>query len=381
MITPQPFIYLAGKKIASFTLLGSLGLFLSLCTTLLLTYFLDLSIQVWLGLALIGIIVFFGLAEIMNRIKGTPVLVYYHHELAVVLLSSGFLLFTKSGHILSYLDIVATGLGIVLTFGRIGCFMAGCCHGKPASFGIHYHKEHAEMGFPYYYLHTRLFPVQLLEALGVTFIVIFMLIVIQLKFAPGTAFGIYILGYGLLRFLLEFARGDIARPYYGPLSEAQWFSVVFAILLLVISLAGGFPGFFWHVAVIIFILAVFAFLILSEKFSKPWMKIKHYQIRRLAILINELNVECNKDVRLKIGKNTILVTAGILEEEDMTVKHFTVSMYPLAKAEWLDFIGNLIYSLQNHSGVLTKLNQSTIMRHFIIKSQKNISAPKAIHDF
>lgn len=381
MLTPQHFIYLAGKRITSFSFFGSLGVFLSLSTTFYLATFLHLSLQIWLALTLIGIVAFFGLAEIMNRIKGSPVLVYYHHEFTIVLLCSGFLLFTKSAHLLSYLDIIATGLGIVLTFGRIGCFMAGCCHGKPASFGINYHKEHAEMGFPYYYLDTRLFPVQLLEAFGVALLVIFMLFSIRLHAAPGTAFAIYIIGYGLLRFLLEFARGDIGRPYYGPLSEAQWFSVVFAILLLVMSLFGGIPGFILHAAIITLILGVFAFFFLSGKFSNPWLKIRHYQIRRLAILINELNIEYNKEIRLRIGKNTILVTAGILEEENMTVKHFTVSMYPIAKADWLDFMGDLIYSLQNHSGVLTKLNQSTAMRHFIIKSPKDTHTPKVIHDF
>lgn len=378
MFKPQPFICRFGKRISSFTFFGALGVILSLSITFYLTLLLDLSLGIWVVLALIGIASFFGLAEIMKQVKGKPELVYYHHELAIILLSSGFLFFTESSNILSYLDLTATGLGVVLIFGRIGCFMAGCCHGKPASSGIHYHKEHAEMGFPYYYLNTRLFPVQLLEALGVSLLVIFMLFSIRMQAAPGTAFAIYILGYGVLRFSLEFARGDIARPYYGPLSEAQWFSVFFALLLLVISSVGGFPGFIWHFSALALVCAVCAFLFLSGNFSNPWIKIKHYQIRKLAMLTNELHTEYNRDLRLGIGKNTILISAGILEEENRTVKHFTVSMYPEAKDIWLDFIGNMIYLLQNSSGDFTKISKSTTMTHFIIKFPKEPITSKII---
>ena len=96
------------------------------------------------------------------------------------------------------------------------------------------------------------------------------------------------------------------------------------------------------------------------------------------MLINELHNEYNKDLRLGIGKNTILVTAGLLEEENMTVKYFTVSMYPESKANWLDFIGNMIHLLQNSSGDFTKISKSSTMTHFIIKFPKKSITPKVI---
>ncbi len=375
MLTPQPFIILFGKRISSFTIFGTLGVITALITTFYLTTFLHLSLLVWLNMVIIGIAVFFSLAELMNRIKGTPVLVYYHHEFAIILLITFFLFFTERRHILQYLDITSTGIGIVLVFGRIGCFMAGCCHGKPSCYGIHYHKEHAEMGFPYYYLEARLFPVQIIEASGVLVIVIFMIFSILQQIQAGTAFALYILSYGVLRFSLEFARGDISRPYYGPLSEAQWFSVILSALIIIMAFFGWIPGFTWHVAVIALFCCFLVFSFLIGKSNKPWLKIKHSQIRELAILLNELDNVNSRFLRLKVGKNTILVTAGILNEENVTVKHFTVSMYPDVEVSWLDCIGNLLYSLQNRTGILTKLNKSASMMHFIIKSQNHALVP------
>ncbi|MGN6532849.1 MAG: prolipoprotein diacylglyceryl transferase [Ginsengibacter sp.] len=381
MVTPQPFITCFGKKIASFTIFGTLGVFASLITTLYLTIFLQLSLLVWLILATIGITTFFSLAELMNRIKGTPVLVYYHHELAIVLLSSCYLFLAERAHILQYLDIIATGLGIILMFGRIGCFMAGCCHGKPSSYGIHYHKEHAEMGFPYYYLETRLFPVQIIEATGVLLVVIFMIFSISQRAQAGTAFALYVLYYGLLRFLLEFARGDISRPYYGPLSEAQWFSAGLSVLIMILAFIGWIPGFILHVAIIALLCCVLAFLFIMGRTHKPWLQIRHYQIRELAILINELDYVNSRSISLKIGKNTILVTGGILDEGNCKIKHFTVSMYPDVKVAWLDCIGRLIYSLQNCTGTFIKLNKSASINHFIIKFRKDIPLPNVINHF
>ena len=236
------------------------------------------------------------------------------------------------------------------------------------------------MGFPYYYLESKLFPVQLIEASMVLLILIVMILFILLRVEPGTAFAFYILCYGVLRFLLEFARGDISRPYYGPLSEAQWFSAGLSVLVLTLALIGWIPGFIWHVAIIALFCFALAFLFLMRKSHRPWFQIKHYHIRELAILLNELDHRNSKSVRLKIGKNTIMVTGGILEEENCRIKHFTVSMYPHVEVCWLDCIGNMIYSLQNCSGTFIKLNKSVSMKQFIIKSQKKVFLPNVIEE-
>lgn len=104
-------------------------------------------------------------------------------------------------------------------FGRIGCFLAGCCYGIEVSWGIPY-------------LGARRFPVQLLEA-----VLEFLLAVWLLSYedkrkvqAEGeqTEYCLlerYMAAYAVLRFGLEFLRGDAARGIWGPCSVSQWISI------------------------------------------------------------------------------------------------------------------------------------------------------------
>ncbi len=54
--------------------------------------------------------------------------------LAIIVIVS-FLIYHKLP-IRQYIDILAIGLMAALTFGRLGCFLYGCCHGKPTDFPI-----------------------------------------------------------------------------------------------------------------------------------------------------------------------------------------------------------------------------------------------------
>ena len=40
--------------------------------------------------------------------------------------------------VLSYLDVTVLSLGLFLAWGRLGCLMAGCCHGRPQNWGVRY---------------------------------------------------------------------------------------------------------------------------------------------------------------------------------------------------------------------------------------------------
>ncbi|MGN0374162.1 MAG: prolipoprotein diacylglyceryl transferase [Butyrivibrio sp.] len=98
-------------------------------------------------------------------------------------------------------------------FGRLGCFFAGCCHGiENQHFGI------VINNIPY-------LPVQLYEAFGN--LVIFMILLFRRNFAKSCyeAIGIYGVTYGVMRFLLEFLRGDTVRGHLGIFSTSQWISL------------------------------------------------------------------------------------------------------------------------------------------------------------
>lgn len=119
---------------------------------------------------------------------------------------------------------------LVHAFGRIGCFCMGCCYGRVNEiFGICFTKsEIAPNGVP-------LIPVQLLEA-GVEFGLFAFLAAAAKKKKNGYAMlGIYLLVYGICRFVLEFLRADAYRGFVGRLSLSQVisaFTILFGLLLL-----------------------------------------------------------------------------------------------------------------------------------------------------
>ena len=117
-------------------------------------------------------------------------------------------------------------------FGRVGCFLAGCCYGIPAPagwLGVTFPASAVEApsGVP-------LLPVQLYEAAG-CFLLFLLLDFWAKRGWPGDCLlALYLALYAPLRFFLEFLRGDSVRGFLGPLSTSQVLSLaVLAGVLLV----------------------------------------------------------------------------------------------------------------------------------------------------
>mgnify|MGYP002854264626 CR=1 FL=1 len=121
-------------------------------------------------------------------------------------------------------DIIRSLLpGVVLAhaFGRIGCFMQGCCYGAPTDsfIGIAFtHSNIAPNGVP-------LIPIQLIEA-ACEFVIFALLLVLRRRSTPRTMLVFYTISYGITRFVLEFFRYDAYRGFIGALSLSQWISIV-----------------------------------------------------------------------------------------------------------------------------------------------------------
>ncbi|MGM7319828.1 prolipoprotein diacylglyceryl transferase family protein, partial [Idiomarina sp. ST10R2A5] len=60
--------------------------------------------------------------------------------------------------------------------------------------------------------------------------------------AAGTAAGLYVAAYAVLRFGLEELRGDPGRRYWRGLSEAQWTSLALVALELGLAAGGVLPA-------------------------------------------------------------------------------------------------------------------------------------------
>jgi len=105
-------------------------------------------------------------------------------------------------------DFAIPGLAIGHALGRIGCFMNGCCYGRPAGdsvCGVMYPPicEPGRLfeGIP-------LYPVQLIEAICLLVIWGLLLFAYSHRKKNGTVFALYLLLYPPCRFFLETMRGD-----------------------------------------------------------------------------------------------------------------------------------------------------------------------------
>jgi hypothetical protein len=243
----RPRVTALGTRWSSFQVCGAIGVLLASALAVSLASRAGLSLGVAAGLLAMGAVTFVVLAMATKIITGRESLIYYHHEIAI-LVSSAAVLSAFGLPVLPYLDLTALWLGVFLTCGRVGCLMVGCCHGRPHHWGVSYSDEHAAAGFPGCYVGVRLFPVQPVESLVVASIVIGGSVLFLQNSAPGTVLSMYVVTYSVARIGLEELRGDCARPYWGRFSEAQWTSLVLIAGIVLAEWQGRLPFSEWHVA-------------------------------------------------------------------------------------------------------------------------------------
>lgn len=244
----SPRIGLFGRRVSSFQVCGGTGLAVATALISVLAWHRDLSPFVVAGLLASGLVTALALAMATKILTGREALVYYHHEIAILAISAT-LLHVMGVPALPYLDLNALWLGTFLVFGRQGCLMVGCCHGRPHRWGVRYSDAHAREGFPEWYVGVRLFPIQTLESSIVAAIVVAGTVMVWRGDPAGDALGFYVMSYCAARIWLEELRGDAARPYWGRFSEAQWTSALLMALVLVAEWQGRLPRSQWHLGV------------------------------------------------------------------------------------------------------------------------------------
>lgn len=243
----RPTLRLFGRPLPTFKLCGYSGFVLGFMQSMLLVNRLGLSPLTLLGITGVVILTFSALMTVTKLIARDELIIYYHHQIAVLAMTELFLRLTHQP-VLPYLDVSMLGIGLFHACGRIGCLMVGCCHGRPCKWGITYSHRHAEEGFPSYLVGVRLFPVQAVESVFVLCAVVSGTLLV-LKYPPGTAFAFYVVAYASGRFCFEFARGDAERPYLWGFSEAQWTSLLLALAVAGTERAKILPPSKWHWAV------------------------------------------------------------------------------------------------------------------------------------
>lgn len=167
-------------------------------------------------------------------LSGFSGIVFYGGLLGAV---AGMLLYCKLAKkpVPFHLDMLAVAAPLFHAFGRVGCFLAGCCYGieSPVGFLFTQGTVAAANG-------AVRFPVQLLEAACNVAIFLVLLWLFRRNtllqqqvggrkeplLGNGSLLYVYFLLYGIVRFLDEFLRGDWYRGFLGVFSTSQWISLI-----------------------------------------------------------------------------------------------------------------------------------------------------------
>ena len=248
----HPFLEIGNTKLPMYGLSIALGVILAFSLAAMDCKRKKLCWEYMLAMGSIGL--FLGLigAKILY------LFVTYTPSQIVKLFETGRILSVLSGGFVFYGGLIAGVLAVVLmakfigcklsdyentmikvvplahAFGRIGCFFAGCCYGKPTDsfLGIAFENPlgRAPSGIP-------LFPVQLFEA-GMNLVLVGCLWYVDKKYPEKRILlPLYLIVYAIERFILECFRYDAHRGIFLGVSTSQWISMgilILGIFMLVI---------------------------------------------------------------------------------------------------------------------------------------------------
>jgi len=159
----------------------------------------------------------------------------YGGILLAVLAAIPYLLYARRRHgvnPLQLLDIMAPSLALGLMFGRLGCFLNGCCYGGPTD--LPWGLTWPEGSIPYNAgLHGPVHPAQLYSALNAFLIFLVLHLGYRCRWRHGLLIGGVFALKAVSRFLIEMLRVDEAKIYFGGLSISQAVGIfVFAAAIL-----------------------------------------------------------------------------------------------------------------------------------------------------
>jgi len=178
-----------------------------------------------------------------NYIKN--ITIYFHPFFHEHSFFSGIVLFSLFAYIYAkkifknnYKKILAIsfiGMSLYQAIGKLGCFSAGCCFGKPTSFflGLKFkylgRKIHPYAG-------VKIHPTQLYESFFDLLNFLLLFILLKKKVENRKIISLYFINYGLIRFFEEYLRGDLGRGYLVKssssllsLSTPQLYSLIFIV--------------------------------------------------------------------------------------------------------------------------------------------------------
>lgn len=246
----HPYLNIFGLKIPSYGLLMAVAII----TALLISYYrakkAGFNSDLFSNMAIIAILsgiigayllylfVTYPISEIIESIRNGSFSVFKQSGLvfygAVI---GGFLgafiyLKAKKERFLDYAAVIVPTIPLAHAIGRVGCFMAGCCYGRCIDTPISVIYKNPIGGAP---VGVPVFPIQLVESACLLIIFAILLIYTAKNLKRKSALFLYMLLYGIERFILEYFRHDEVRGIFLGLSTSQWISILMVV--------GGLLGF------------------------------------------------------------------------------------------------------------------------------------------
>jgi len=135
----------------------------------------------------------------------------------------------KKWNIIEMIDITVPGLAIAQGFGRIGCFLAGCCYGAETTSPLGVVFPENSLAPSGIHIH----PTQIYSSIFDFSLGFILLYYSKKQRKNGKVMGLYLIIYSIGRFIVEFLRDD-SRGNVGVLSTSQFiaiFTLVFGIII------------------------------------------------------------------------------------------------------------------------------------------------------
>jgi phosphatidylglycerol:prolipoprotein diacylglycerol transferase len=143
-------------------------------------------------------------------------------------LLTGYIVSKNKGKYSDFFDIGITGIPLFHFFGRIGCFLGGCCFGIESNTGFIYTRNPVIEANG-----VRRFPVQILEAIFNIALFFLLNCLLRHKKLKNQFLYVYLGVYAAGRFFIEFLRGDAYRGIWFSFSTSQIISVFILFILII----------------------------------------------------------------------------------------------------------------------------------------------------
>ncbi|MDO8644631.1 MAG: prolipoprotein diacylglyceryl transferase [bacterium] len=162
-------------------------------------------------------------------------LVFYGGLIGAILMTWFYSRYKKQRFLLSA-DLLIPGVALGHVFGRLGCFAAGCCYGKPVLGAPFWALRFPEITTTLAPTGIDLYPSQLMESASNLVLFILLVLIRKRKKFEGQIILSYVVLYGVARSTLELFRGDKIRGFViaDILSTSQTISLLMILGALVL---------------------------------------------------------------------------------------------------------------------------------------------------